>query len=468
MNIGRMSMQNSQTGLQTVSHNIANKATPGYSRQRVDFVTNPATGHGKTRVGMGARPGLVGRTNNSYLEKQIEKEGGAMHYSEGRAETLARVEEVYNEQVNKGLNKFIVDFFNSFKQLSNNPESLANRTLVKESADNLTKDFQRVNDQLSSIQTDVDFQIVTHVKEINGITKEIADLNERVQQVVMAGGPANDERDRRDLLVKELGNLININYAESDSGLLSITAGSSAVLVSGYSNLELETAGTVARNGKQEGNYDIFYKPTKKGSPVNITNQIKSGKLGGILEVRDKNINELKGKLDHMAYNLSNEVNKAHEFGYNRYNKKGVSFFKKLDKVEEASQNIGLNKAVKDDVGLIAAARDPNSPADNRIANIIFMIQDKAIMEDGASSLDQFYNSTVGQVGIVSGRAKSDFQNQDDGLKQLTKIRESISGVSLDEETTKLINYQKSFDASARLIRAADEMLDTVINLKRY
>jgi len=128
MDVGKRSLANSQTSLQTVAHNIASKSTDGYSRQRVDLVTNEPIGEGNLRIGMGARAGTVTRTVNPYLEKQLEREGNGLGYSDARAETLGRVEQVYNEQINKGLNQFVGEFFNSFKELSNNPESLAART----------------------------------------------------------------------------------------------------------------------------------------------------------------------------------------------------------------------------------------------------------------------------------------------------------------------------------------------------
>ena len=116
MDIGKRSMMNSQTALQTVSHNIANKSTEGFSRQRVEHQTAPPVGSGNLRYGMGARASNITRTNNPYLEKQILSEGSDLGFAESRAGALARVEEVYNEQLNKGLNKYMGDFFNAFRE----------------------------------------------------------------------------------------------------------------------------------------------------------------------------------------------------------------------------------------------------------------------------------------------------------------------------------------------------------------
>src|ERR1700710_1441490 len=99
MDVGKRSMMNSQTALSTAGHNIANKSTEGYSRQRVDMLTNQPIGEGKLRIGMGARAGSVTRTNDVFLEKQIEREGNQLGFLDSRSEMLGRVEQVYNEQV---------------------------------------------------------------------------------------------------------------------------------------------------------------------------------------------------------------------------------------------------------------------------------------------------------------------------------------------------------------------------------
>ncbi len=468
MDVGKRAMMNSQSALQTVGHNIANKSTEGYSRQRVEMQTSQPVGSGRLRMGTGANVTQISRINNGYLEKQIEREGANLGLAQGRAETLARVEQVFNEQVNKGLNQFMTEFFNSFRELASSPENLATRTLVKETAEHLTRDFQRVHKQLSEIQNEADYQISVHISEINELTKEIAQLNEKIQMIEINKSVANDERDRRDLLLKQLGERVNIRYSEGENGAVTVTAGSNAIVVSGYSHRELTVASTQGKEGKREGNMEIFYKPTDRAQPINVTRQFTGGRLGGLLEVRDQQVNRLINDLDQVAYTLATEVNQAHAEGYNQYNEKGQLFFETPREVKGAAQNLQLNSQVQADVGRIAAGASPNSPGDNRIANAISSLQYEKVLGGQTATLDGFYASMVGQLGIEANRANSSLSSQKDILNQLNNIRESISGVSLDEETTKMIEYQKSFDASARLIRAADEMMDTVLNLKRY
>lgn len=462
MDVGKRSLMNNQTALQTVGHNIANKSTEGFSRQRVEILSNGAVGEGNLRIGMGARAGVVTRTNNPWLEKQIQREDTNQGYTEGRAQALGRVEQIYNEQTDKGLNQYMTDFFNSFRELSNNPESLSSRTIVRESAESLTQQFGKTVDQLHAVQDDIDGQVKTLTEEVNQISKEIAQLNEKVQLVEVQGIPANDERDRRDLLLKKLGEKVDISWAEGTDGHVTVTAGKTAILVSGTTANEIEAEHTDARN-----RMEIFYKSNPNATPVNVTDQIRGGRMGGILEVRDETIEGMIKSVDKMAFTMATEVNSAHIEGYDRYGKQGVLFFDMPTEEKDAAKLVSLNKTVSNDVGKIAAGAKPFAPGDNTVSNVISSIQSRTVMENGSATFDDYYNTQVGQIGILSQRAEKANESQKNVVNQLSNIRESISGVSLDEETTKMIEFQKAYEASARLIRTADEMLDTVLNLKR-
>ena len=467
MDTGARSMMNNQTALQTVGHNIANKSTEGFSRQRVDIQASEPIGFGKLRIGTGAKTAMVSRTNNPFLERQIGNERAKLGYFEGKGEGLNRVQEVYNEQINRGLSAYVSDFFNAFREFSNNPENLASRTQVAQTADALSKDFKRVSGQLTTIQADLDSQIKTHVHEINEITHEIGSLNEKIQMVQVAGGPANDERDRRDLLIKQLGEKINIRWAEGEDGTVTISAGNSALLVAGYDAKTLQVKATPATATKGEGNLDIFYLNNERAEPVSVTAQMTGGRIGGLLEIRDTVINNLHQNVDNMATQLSEKVNGLHSQGFDGYGESAGDFFELSAGSVHAASGLKVASQVAKDPNRIASAAQERAPGDNRVANRIGQLQYEAMMEDGKTTLDDYYNSVVGEVGIQAKRAQTAHAAQSDIVKQLGTLRESVSGVSLDEETTKLIEYQKSFDASARLVKTADEMFDTVLNLKR-
>ncbi len=466
MDVGKRSMQNSQTALQTVGHNIANKSTEGFSRQRVEIKSNIPVSVGNVRIGTGAKTGAVTRTTNPYLDKQIMSEGSQLGHDQSRAESLARVEQVYNEQVNKGLNKSMGEFFNAYREFASNPENMATRTLVRDTSFHLTKDFSRVSANLKGIQADLDNQIKEEVAKVNEYTKEIADLNEKISTIEIAGTPANDERDRRDLLVRKVGEIISIKTSEGDKGSVSIRAGSSAFLVSGNSATALQVAPTDQGSLRGEVHMGIFFQPTEGTDPMHITDQIPGGKVGGMLDVRNHAIVEALDDVDELAFSFANTVNETHKQGFDLYGNQGMDFFSVDDKMN-AAQNLALNQNIAKDPARIVAAEISGAPGDNRMANKMAQLQYEKLMDNGSSTFDDFYNSLVGKVGVSADRANSRADSQKQMVAQLDNIRDSISGVSLDEEATKMIEFQKAFDASARLIRVADEMFDTVLNMKR-
>tara|TARA_B100001248_G_C27399520_1_gene468906 strand:- start:3417 stop:4799 length:1383 start_codon:yes stop_codon:yes gene_type:complete len=460
-------MQNSQLGLRTVAHNIANRSTEGYSRQRVDFVHSQPVGSQGKRVGTGAQVSALESVRNDYLEKQIEKETQKLGMHQSEADGMARIEQIYNEQQNKGLNRFVSEFFNAFRELANSPESLPIRTLVKEKAVALSEDFGRIHNQLRDVQKDLDYQIKTEVEEINAMTQEIAALNEEISMVELQDQTANDERDRRNLLLKKLGEKVNIKYAENDEGIVTVMMGSTGILVSGYDSYKLTAREGTGDSVVRQGNVEVLLHPTKHGAPVNMTKQITRGKIGGALHIRDNVIENLLQKNDKLAFTIANEVNKAHIQGVDRYSKSGILFFDLMPEQQDAAAKIRVNETVQIDPGRISAGYQPGSPGDNRVAHRIAAIQYSELFEGGAN-IDEYYNSMVGEVAVETKQANMRHEHHDKIVQQLGNIRESISGVSLDEETTKMIELQKAFDASARVIRTADELLDTVLNIKRY
>lgn len=462
MDIGKRSMTNSQTALQTVSHNIANKNTEGYTRQRVDIQSAVPVTEGRLQFGMGARAAQVSRTHNPFLEKQIQREGSQKGYLDSQSELLSRVEQVFNEQSIKGLNQYISDFFNGFRELANTPESITARTVVKETAGLMGQDFARVHKQLTDIQNDVNFQIIGRAEEANKIIAEMASLNQKIVETEMRGIAANDQRDRRDVLVKHLNEIMDIKVAEGDKGAITVMTAGNGILVSGNDHANFST-----RRSADSTKLDIFVQSAGSPEPIEITSRIKGGNLGGVLKIRDEVIQEIKASINQLASTIVKEVNQAHVQGFDRTGQPATFFFEPINSETPPALGVKLSRLIVDDLNKIATGIEPTAPGDPTIAHVIAQIQNKSVFDGDAATLDDFYNSQVGKLGVLTQRSVKASEAQSEIVQQLAKLRESISGVSLDEEATKMIEFQKAFDASARLIRTADEMFDTVLNLKR-
>jgi flagellar hook-associated protein 1 FlgK len=198
-----------------------------------------------------------------------------------------------------------------------------------------------------------------------------------------------------------------------------------------------------------------------------VTHAVKGGKIGALIEVRDQTLSSVLNRLDELASAITTSVNAIHRQGVTRYGTTGVDFFKPLAGTDRASAYIGLSDAVANDVNQIAAGAESNAPGDNRIAVAISQLQNMRVMENGNATMDSFYNGIVSDIGVVAGRNRSALNQQKDISMQLDKMREQISGVSMDEETANLLQFQRAFDASAKVISVADQCLETVLNLKR-
>jgi flagellar hook-associated protein 1 FlgK len=188
--------------------------------------------------------------------------------------------------------------------------------------------------------------------------------------------------------------------------------------------------------------------------------------------------------MDTIAFNLIKAVNSIHQNGFvarevalksefdmpvkdNFGPTTGINFFKDLNSPKNASSNLELSNEVKEDLANITTGILPNHPGDNRVAIAISKIGQQKILNNGRSTMEEEYLKSISEMGTASNKAKFN-QEQAQGLLAQTKaLKERVSGVSLDEEATNLIRFQNAYQASAKVIKEADDMFKTVLDLKR-
>jgi len=168
-----------------------------------------------------------------------------------------------------------------------------------------------------------------------------------------------------------------------------------------------------------------------------------------------------------LAFSMTQSVNAIHQQGITAGGLTHISYFKPLEEKQRAAEFIGLSDDIQASANNIATAMIANAPGDNRIAIAISKLQNERLMDQGNATVDEWYNSIVSDVGVAAQRNRFALNQQRDIMTQLGKVRDQISGVSIDEETTNLLQYQHAFDASAKVIQVADDMLKTVLALKR-
>ncbi|MGK5082222.1 flagellar hook-associated protein FlgK [Bdellovibrionota bacterium FG-1] len=463
---GRSGMMSAKAAIATTGHNIANASNEGYSRQRVlTEAATPGFGPGHHYIGNGSLISRVERINDEYIEKQLRDAGRDLAHMEEKDLMLRQTEDIFNEMNGDGLNRLVSKFFNEFRRLSNDPDNEAVRQAVRESSQAMVNDFRRIRKELEGVRQHVDARIEGYTREINAYTDQIRDLNIKIKVQETGGSVPNDLYDKRDLALKKLGSFMDLNMHKTEDGSYVVEVSGVGPLVAGPEAEKFSVERSQADDqGKTEGSLDIKTSASAQG---NVTHLIKGGKIGALLDVRDSVLSTVQERLDDLAFSLTNSVNAIHQQGVTRDGFQGVSFFKELDQQDRAAEFFDLSDAVKNNVNHIAAAAAPDSPGDNRIAIAISGLQGEKLMNSGRATMDDWYNSIVSDVGVASAKNKFGMNQAQDIATQLGKMRDQISGVSIDEETANLMQFQQAFGASAKVIQVADECLKTVLDLRR-
>lgn len=476
---GKSGMNTAKAGIATAGHNISNANTEGYSRQRVTSeaqVTKQMTGQGGPYIGEGSKIGKIERINDEYLEKQLREGSRDINYHEEKQLFLNQVEDVFNEMNGDGLNRLMSRFFNDFRKLSNEPSSEAVRQSVRESSQAMINDFRRLRTEVEQIRSHIDTRIDGNLRELNTYAEEMAELNKRIHAAEIQGHEANDLRDRRDAVAKKMSSMADLSMHKDNFGMINVDVKGVGPLVVGVNKEqffwgrapEVRDAGPLREKNAIEAvsPENSLQISRSKFSDQYITSQFKSGKIGALVELRDRAISSVLERLDQLAYSVANSVNEIHQKGFTADGRTNVNFFRVPPTVTGAAQFLTMSDDIMHSTGNIAVALQPSAPGDNRNALAISNLQNVHLLNDGRTTVDDFYNAIVADVGVASNRNNEALGQQRSILTQLNKVRDQVSGVSIDEETTNLMQFQHAFDASARVIRVADEMLDTILKLK--
>lgn len=455
LEIGKSGLNIYRVATDVTAENIANVNTPGYSRQRVILDSAPPTTHNGFPMGTGVRIAAVERYYDGLLQQQLVNAQTTLGYDTTKSEVLQQIEPTFNEITNDGLGAAISDFFGAWQDLTLNPAGAIERQTVLSRAQILADNFHSVSTTLKGAITTQNASLVPLKDDINATLNNIAQLNGQIKNTELVSGNANEMRDQRDQLIRDLSQKIGITYTENSDGTTDVKLGA-VNLVAG------STAGSFSLtvNGGT-GLYDINLSPAGGGAPVVVTPT--TGELGATLALRDTIIPGYLDKVDDLATTITSEVNTQHNLGFDLNGNPGLDFF---DSAATNAATFALDPAITG-TALIAASGNALLPGDNSNALKIAQIQNKLTMSGATATFSSYFDGLVSQVGLDVKSAKNTVAQDEAFSKQLNTLRESNSGVSLDEELTNLVKYQRSYQASAKLITTATEMMDTVIGLIR-
>ena len=323
-----------QLAIEVTGQNIANVETEGYSRQDVTFEANTPRSHlkygGMHKIGTGVRVASIERSHDQFLFKQIMDEGDLAGSSDIKKQIFDQLELLFNEGSGNSLNEALSNFFGSVNDLATNARGLSERADLISKGQHLSTMFSHTGKQLFAIQRNIDDTVGTVVKEINTLLTQIGKLNENIH----ANEPgsqykANDLRDNRDRLVKELSKKIDIQLVEESDGQISLTLKDGTALVLKEQVFDLSTS----LNGDNESLKDVYIdNGSAPGSATkNITSTIKGGELRGYLDVRDTEVESILDKMNILSASFIQEFNGIHRGGWGLDGSSGLDFFTPRD-----------------------------------------------------------------------------------------------------------------------------------------
>lgn len=448
MSIALSALQNNQEALNVTSNNIANQNTQGYTRQRVNFSESTPVQLGTFQFGTGSKIDNIESVRDQVLDFRISGETQTQSALDAFLQPMQQVQSNFNEAAGTGLQSSISGFFASLSQLATDPNNIPLRQSVLTAAQNMAGAFNTTANNLNNLRASTDEQIPTITQQVNTLAQSVAQLNIQIGQGQAAGQNTGALEDQRNQVIQHMSQLINIQMIQSNDGTIGVsTALGTALVVGGQQfNLQVGTTST--------GQNAIL-----SSTGQDITANIDGGQLGGLLRVRDQAIPTLTGQLDTLAAGIATAVNNVQTAGFDQNGAAGQKFFNIPAAVPGTAQTMSLNLTNPAQV----AASLNGSSGDN--ANVLAMSQllNQKIVS-GDTPLN-FYSSTVAQLGSSIQQATAQSQSQDLVVQQLQNQRNSISGVSLDEEATNLIQFQRAYQAAARVVNVVDELTQTAINL---
>ncbi len=457
LGIAFRSLQAQQTGLEVTQRNISNAATPGYSRQRANLVPGNEPSFGFIPQGTGPAGVSIESFRDRFGNQRVVQELHAKGKFESIAEGLRQVETFLNENENRGLGLALSSFFNSFSSLSVSPEDSALRQQVLAESNRLTREIGHVYEQLQSVQAFQDEAVSTTVDEVNSLTDSIARLNVEVAHAkASAAADASVMEDQRQIQIERLAELIGISFFETESGSVTIITGKGPTLVVGDESQPLQV------NQAAGGNFLGI-----SASNIDITGTIDSGKLAGLLDLRDNKIAGYLGALDDLAATITAEVNAQHALGVDLSGTAGGDFFVPFVPIIPGS-NTGAARSMTvaiTDPNAIAAAGPGAGPGDNTNAALLAAIAEQKLFSSTTADVHEFYADLVFDVGSDLQTSENEFSIEQQVLTQLRNRRDSISAVNLDEEAVNIIRFQKAYEASARFARTIDELTEELVRL---
>jgi flagellar hook-associated protein 1 FlgK len=469
LRLGTRALAAQRQGVEVAGHNLANVNNTAYARQRVSIQSTASSDGLTDPVGSGAEVVAIRQIRNRILDGQVIAEGGVSGSLEAQQRALKTAQSLLGQSIDRGnkgaggtsaadgvgggqqLAAGLTDFFNSFASLAAQPASIAEREITLRRAAALAAQFPALDNRLSTLGTQLDESLDTELKSANALLSDIARLNGQISRTeVVSGGSANDLRDQRLAKLESLSAVIGFDSIEASDGSVGIVVGGVSLVTSDVREKTLETFTNVTgdRMIRASGTTDALV--------------ITSGRVHGTLEARDGGLKDLRSGINDLAKSLIDEVNGVHSAGFALDGTTGRAFF-----LGSSAADIRVNQALLDDPTSLQVSGSATARGDNRVAQALSQLGNRPIVALDGQTLGNAYNRIVGRLGEDLSSVNQQLADQKVVAELLKGQRDSVSGVSIDEEMADLTRFQRGYQASAKLINTIDELMDTTLSLKR-
>lgn len=420
LNTAKSGMNVSQVAIQTTSHNISNINTPGYSRQKVNqTASSPYSNPGMNssfsagQMGTGAQINDVTRIRNSFYDYQFRSESHEYGNTSIKYDYFKNIESIFNEPSDSAISSSLNSFFNSWNELSKDPENAGVKGVVVENAKYLSNSINNAFGKLESLEESLKSQQDYIMDEINSMLSQIEELDKNIKVVQGTGKSPNDMMDQRDSLLDDLSFKLNITDKDMQNTLKEV--------------------------------YD-------KNGKVTLEDLENSGvKISGELEGTTSMLNEIEGYKESLT-TLSNTIIDSVNTEYKSGDDTKPDIF-----VKEDGELISINKEITEDLDSFKIDADT-------ALNLYNLKTDKVTINGKDMTINTFYNNVIQGLGQSSAAVIRDESNQSKLLSNIDSSRSSVSGVSLDEEMISLVQLQHAYNANAKVMSTIDSLLDVVVN----
>ncbi|HTL19038.1 MAG TPA: flagellar hook-associated protein FlgK [Patescibacteria group bacterium] len=467
LSLATRAMQAQQAGVTISGQNLANVNNPAYSRQRVNFQTSDAVPLPNGILGTGVQVAGIEQIRDGLLDVQIRDETSVGGFWTTAQSALQNTQTELGQFLNdtsstdgtsgasgvagaQGLSTQLSNLFSAFQAVATDPTSVSKRQVLVNQAQTLASSFNQVAARLSSVNDSLNTSISTDTDSANKLLSDIADLNDQITRTEIASGStANDLRDLREQKLESLAHLTNFQTGTAADGSLTLAIGGVTMISGAKLNDTLQAYDAGA------GQLQI------RAATAGTTLTLSGGSITGAIDTRDGALASLRSGLDSLASQLAIQVNSAYSAGYDLNGNTGAAFFTGTN-----AATLGVNSSLADDPSKIQAAGVPGAIGDGAVALSVARLAQQTNAALNNQTFGDAYGGIVTDLGNALSNANDQVASQEAVNTMLAKQRDSISGVSMEEELTNLMTFQKAYQASAQIISTVNSMLTSLINMK--